>query len=755
MKNYFTKLSFYLGLAICSTQVSANNSGWISSLTLYVNQPYASNISPVAVNDNFEINEDQTSSLDVLANDTDADGDALKLISATVDNGSITITVDNLLSYTPAPDFYGQSTINYVMTDGNGGVVSATAQVMIHPVNDAAPVVTDESFNIVTSVALNNIDVLANDTDIDMDVLTIINASAQNGNVTINEDFTLSYVSSYGFTGTDKLSYVVSDGNGGETTGTVTINVYPVNAKAPVVTGQALIEILEDNSQELTLASLNVHDIDSPVDHLTLTVADGEKYSVNNNVITPNKDFYGELTVPVTVSDGQFTSEVYLAKVQVVNVNDVPKVFSYTLNVELNTSSPAIHFYSGMMYDPDIGSNMEDPRLEQFVYLFSKTATTTDSGGRTQHGQFTQVPGQKHGTFIYTPDKDFTGWGSNKDYVFFFVYDDTGARSGRGDIIIEVSPLGNKPPKITSHSSITIDEEASRTFTLNDFTIEDNDSSSFTLKVLPGNQYSVDTSTNTITLNKDIDGTATILVTVSDGNSDSAVYAATINVNPVNDAPIVFDYQQSFYQGTEPPAIHFRTGMHGDPEAIKNPALLADFSYQFVDINNSTNGKTAHGQISQAPGQAHGVFIYTPDPGFFGTDEVAFWVTDEQGLQSEQGTMTYHVLTNAPNILAQQALTVTKNDSIALYIDNFVVEDPNSSVFELMVLGGANYTHADNVVTPDNNFVGELTVPVKVADDDGNFSPEFQAKILVVADPNASKILSIKTKLIGKSVKKN
>ena len=64
-------------------------------------------------------------------------------------------------------------------------------------------------------VALNNIDVLGNDTDVDGDPLSVTGASALSGTVTVNPDGTLNYTPNLNFNGTDTISYDISDGNGG------------------------------------------------------------------------------------------------------------------------------------------------------------------------------------------------------------------------------------------------------------------------------------------------------------------------------------------------------------------------------------------------------------------------------------------------------------------------------------------------------------------------------------------------------------
>ena len=73
-----------------------------------------------------------------------------------------------------------------------------------------------------------NIDILANDSDPDMDLLTVTTAVAANGTVVINADGTIDYTPNPGFNGTDTINYTISDGNGGTASSTVLINIVPV-----------------------------------------------------------------------------------------------------------------------------------------------------------------------------------------------------------------------------------------------------------------------------------------------------------------------------------------------------------------------------------------------------------------------------------------------------------------------------------------------------------------------------------------------
>ena len=95
-------------------------------------------------------------------------------------------------------------------------------------VNDA-PVAVDDSATTDedTPVAIS---VLANDSDVDGDTLTVVAVSdPPNGSVVNNGDGTITYTPDTGYDGPDSFTYDIGDGNGGSATATVTVTVNRVN----------------------------------------------------------------------------------------------------------------------------------------------------------------------------------------------------------------------------------------------------------------------------------------------------------------------------------------------------------------------------------------------------------------------------------------------------------------------------------------------------------------------------------------------
>ena len=70
--------------------------------------------------------------IDVLANDTDVDGDSLSVLSVTQgQQGSVVINADQTVTYTPVAGFLGSDSFSYTIDDGNGGQDTALVQVTV------------------------------------------------------------------------------------------------------------------------------------------------------------------------------------------------------------------------------------------------------------------------------------------------------------------------------------------------------------------------------------------------------------------------------------------------------------------------------------------------------------------------------------------------------------------------------------------------------------------------------------------------
>ena len=209
------------------TYTATDENGGVSAPATVTITVTGANDAPVAIEASVETLEDTSIiQLDVLANVTDIDGDALTLVSVESEaGGTITVNEGGTINYAPAENYFGSDTLTYVATDPAGASVTGSISIDIIAVNDA-PVVVGETIVTDEDTAVDNIVVLTNDSDIEGDALSVTEASSVNGGaVTINEDGTLNYSPPANFNGTDTIEYTVTDAGGAASVGAVLVTV--------------------------------------------------------------------------------------------------------------------------------------------------------------------------------------------------------------------------------------------------------------------------------------------------------------------------------------------------------------------------------------------------------------------------------------------------------------------------------------------------------------------------------------------------
>ncbi|OHU94935.1 Ig-like domain-containing protein [Pseudoalteromonas byunsanensis] len=254
---------------------------------------------PVANEDTFTMPWNSSAEFDVLANDTDSDGDTLSIVHVSAQFGSVEITPEQLIRYTSVTNFAGIDVISYSISDAQGGTGFSSATITI--VGNMAPIAVDDNAQ-TANRSLVVIDVLANDSDPDGDELSVTLASALNGRTFINDGKTIGYVPQSGFAGDDTLTYRISDGKGGIGEAQVIISVaenQPPVANANIASGDNISTILID---------VLGNDTDPEMDEITVISASAEVGSVSvmsNGLIryTPKSGYVGMDTIRYVIAD--------------------------------------------------------------------------------------------------------------------------------------------------------------------------------------------------------------------------------------------------------------------------------------------------------------------------------------------------------------------------------------------------------------------------------------------------------------------
>ncbi len=226
---------------------------------------------PVASDDAVATPEDTAVNVDVVANDSDPDGNldpattntACATCSTTSD-GALVNNGDGTFLYTPNANFNGSDGFTYEVCDTLGSCDTAAVSITVSSVNDP-PVAVDDVSGTTVDVAVI-IDVVANDTDVDgnLDASSANTSCAtctttSDGSLANNGDGTFTYTPDPGFSGSDGFTYEVCDADVACDTATVSITVstgVPATLELEIATGSDDAEELEDGKISLTSGDL-------------------------------------------------------------------------------------------------------------------------------------------------------------------------------------------------------------------------------------------------------------------------------------------------------------------------------------------------------------------------------------------------------------------------------------------------------------------------------------------------------------------
>jgi hypothetical protein len=185
------------------------------------------NTSPVARDDSFSTSEDTAVSGNVITKptaDSDPENDPLHVsVWGTPSHGTLSNTdSEGNFTYTPSANRHGTDTFQYTLSDGSLED-NATVTITVIAVNDAPTAVNDTASTYEDTAV--TIDVLANDSDIENDTLSLGSIQVPSHGSIQPSGNSIIYTPNTGYTGSDSFDYQVTDGNGGSANATVTITV--------------------------------------------------------------------------------------------------------------------------------------------------------------------------------------------------------------------------------------------------------------------------------------------------------------------------------------------------------------------------------------------------------------------------------------------------------------------------------------------------------------------------------------------------
>jgi len=341
----------------------------------------------------------------------DEDGDELIFeLTKSPEHGIISIESENgLFTYKPDSDFNGLDFFKFKASDNIYKSDEALINITVRPINDA-PYADPVSLTLNEDCAANG-NLQGYDPDQD-DINFVISDITKHGDVVLIDENSgaFMYTPALNYYGEDIFSYYVNDGKMISQKAFVSLSIESVNDMPYAI--PAKITLLEDTPKIYTLQAFDA-DSDA-LNYSLITRTNNGKLSLidaKNGIITyhPFSNYYGNDNFCFCVTDGKFISQPVNITLNVLPVNDIPKVIN--------------KYYEHIQNQPlDITLTSKDIDNEILSYIIKDSP---------EHGTLSgNIP-----ELIYTPETDFQG----KDFFTFFVKDELSV-SDFGYITINVNP---------------------------------------------------------------------------------------------------------------------------------------------------------------------------------------------------------------------------------------------------------------------------------------------------------------------------
>jgi len=677
--------------------------------------------------------EDTTIQIDVLANDSDIDGDTLTIHSVgNAAHGTVKLMMGYVF-YTPDANYVGDDdytsgdastyddTFTYVAMDSQGAKTTGIVSLMIDAKNDAPVTVTDV-VTLEENSATLTIDVLGNDSDAENDALTISSiGTAAHGTVAIVGD-KVTYTPEADYTGTDSFTYVATDALA-KTIGTVTVTVSETNADP--ITIEDVEVVTEDSAAVSNKFSVLTNDTDPNGNILALdsisTALYGTATIAGNNILyAPDANYEGSDTITYTVTDGNGGSAKGTVTITVRGANDAPEAIDDVLG-SVSTSKGVVKL-DVLANDYDIDTN--DSISIQSVATSASSTTDAEFGATATTALGNRVS-IANGKVTYTASTVSNG----SDSFDYLIVDE----SGKLDYATATLTLSNNTNPVAINDEKEILEDASATeitVLSNDLDVDSDKVQIHKISTDP--TYGSATVTNGklfYTPNVNYTGTDTFAYIVKDGKSGFDEATVTITITAVNDDPSARNDNATVEVDTSANII----------DVLGNDSDADGDTLTVTAVGNS--GASTHGGVVAL--SMSGVVTYTPKAGFTGSDSFTYTVSDDASSPATATAtvnITVAALNTVPvanNVTYATAITEDSKDTIidlsGEYADSVDASDTVSIVSITQAdHGTVKFTNGKVLYTPDKDYEGIDTFTYTV--DDGNDGQDSGIVTLTVDD---------------------
>ncbi|SFF13777.1 S-layer homology domain-containing protein [Paenibacillus algorifonticola] len=512
--------------------------------------------------------------------------------------------------------------------------------------------------------------------DNDGDMLTYsVSQQAANGTATVDASTgAWEYSPNANYHGQDVFKVLVSDGNGGTATSTVTITVNPVND--PPVTSD---DTATTNKNEKTTGQVTASDVDG--DTLTYSISQQGNYGgaavdpvTGAWEYSPMDGYYGQDVFEIEVSDGNGGIATSTISVTIVNVNVAPTTSDDTATTGEDTST------IGQVTATDMDG-------DTLTYSVSQQATNG-----------TATVNASTGEWEYAPNANYHG-----QDVFKIEVSDGNGGTATSTITVTVTPV-NDPP-VTSDNTATTNKNEKTTGQVTASDVEGDTLTYSISQQAAHGSAAVDPATGAWEYNP-MDGyygQDVFEIEVSDGNGGTATSTISVTVVNINVAPTTSDDTATTDEDTSTTGQVAATDADGD-------TLTYSVSQQAANGTATVNAST-------------GAWEYAPNANYHGQDVFKIEVSDGNG-GTATSTITVTVRpVNDPPTAADDSVTTAEDTSITGQVTANDV-DGDTLTYSISQQAAHGIATVNSLTgaweyAPDANYCGQDVFKIEVSDGNG------------------------------------
>ncbi len=617
---------------------------------------------PLAVDDDISINEDNTIDINVLQNDLDLDINPASVTIGTPPlHGSVVVNSTNgIITYAPNLNYFGTDengdSFTYTVKDMTGlSSDIANVNIDILPVPDS-PTTTDVHRSTPEDIPITiQLDVLASDPDNDLDPSSVefitnpTNGTKSNNNT----NGAITYEPNHGFSGTDTLTFRISDLLGNVSN--ISSIIINVSDEAPNAINDT-INISEDQTIYINVLANDTDPQDNIVaDSVRITILPTHGIVIVNKstgilTYTPDENFNGNDIFTYSIADATNYHDQAQVIINITPVNDPPVAINDTIKSQEDQNIEIDIFNND--YDID---NLIDSTL------ISIPSPPT-------HGQVTFDATTHLITFI--PEPNYYG----NDSLKYEVFDEEGA-SSQGLVFISLTAIPD-PPEAEDDNFITNEEtEVTINVVLNDIDIE-NDIDTCSLDIVGDPLHGTVTVLPTpncgnisYTPDNNYFGTDYFIYQISDTSGLSGQATAYITINNTPDAPVAIDDNYT------------------TPE---DSTLIMNVLFNDYDPDNNIDST----QLSILDTPENGTLeitnnriIYVPASNFNGTDQFKYQICDSTNLHDSAFVyINITPINDAPVAVDDYDKTVSQLNIKTNVAENDIDVDNNLDLYSIIVI---------------------------------------------------------------------